>query len=190
MKKIVIAATAAVLAGSGLALAQSSGQPPQERAERPALTANQITAFADVRIAHLKAGLMLTPEQEKNWPPVEAAMRDAAKRAADRLIAWRNERAQQKDQVDAIQRLGRISDALTERAADLKKFADAARPLYDSLDERQKERFASLVRRGGRHAFRADAMGMRDRDGWRGGWHHRSQGGDSPRWRRGRDSDD
>jgi hypothetical protein len=182
-KKIFIAAAIAALAGSGLAYAQSGdklGSPREERAERPALTQNMITNFAEVRIARLKAGLMLTPEQEKNWPPVEAAMRDGAKRAADRLIGWRTDR--EKGEIDAITRLGRVSEALTERAADLKKFADAARPLYDSLDERQKQRFASLVRRGGRQAF---AMGMSDRDGWRGGWHRRGQDGDGPGWRGG-----
>jgi zinc resistance-associated protein len=187
MKKIFVAATALALAGSGLAYAQSEkgAAPREERTERPPLTQNMITNFADVRIARLKAGLMLTTEQEKNWPPVEAAMRDAAKRAADRMIAMRADR--DKGGVDAITRLGRVSEALTERAADLKRFADAARPLYDSLDERQKGRFAALVRRGGRQAMRAYAMGM----GERGGWHHRWQDGDRQGWRggRGRDSD-
>ena len=151
MKKIFVAAAALALAGSGLAYAQSGEKAPrEERAARPALTQNMITNFADARIARLKAGLMLTAEQEKNWPPVETALRDAAKRAADRLVAWRTDR--EKGDVDAITRLGRVSEALTERAADLKKFADAARPLYDSLDESQKQRFASLVRRGGRQA--------------------------------------
>jgi hypothetical protein len=191
MKKIFVAAAVAALAGTGLAYAQAEkpAAPREERAQRPALTQNMITNFADVRIARLKAGLMLTPEQEKNWPPVEAALRDAAKRTADRMVAWRADR--EKGNVDAITRLGRVSDALTERAADLKKFADAARPLYDSLDERQKGRFASLVRRGGRQAFRAYAFAMRDRDGRGGGWHRRHDE-DGPRWRgrRGRDSDD
>jgi hypothetical protein len=191
-KKIFVAAAVAVLAGSGLAYAQSGekpGSPREERAARPALTQNMVTNFADARIARLKAGLMLTPEQEKNWPPVEATLRDAAKRAADRLVAYRADR--EKGEIDALTRLGRVSDALTERAADLKKFADAARPLYDSLDERQKSRFASLVRRGGRQAFRAYASAMRDGDGRRG-WHRRWHDEDGPRWRgrRGRDSDD
>ena len=193
MKKIFVAAALAALAGSGPAYAQSGEKPAaprEERAARPALTQNMITNFADARIARLKAGLMLTPEQEKNWPPVEAVMRDAAKRAADRLVAWRSDR--EKGEIDAITRLGRVSDALTERAANLKKFADAARPLYDSLDERQKSRFASLVHRSGRQAYRAYAMGTRDQDGQGGGWHRRWHDGDGPGWRgrRGRDSDD
>src|SRR6202521_942911 len=134
-KKIVIAAALAALPGSVLAYAQSgekSGTPREERAARPPLPQNMISTFADARIARLKAGLMLTAEQEKNWPPVEAVMRDAAKRAADRLVAWRSDR--EKGEIDAITRLGRVSEALTERAAELQNFADAARPLYDSLD--------------------------------------------------------
>jgi hypothetical protein len=36
-------------------------------------------AFLDARIAALKAGLELNAEQEKNWPPLESAMRDLAR---------------------------------------------------------------------------------------------------------------
>src|SRR5439155_23574335 len=36
-------------------------------------SAEDVAAFTDARIAGLKAGLKLTPEQEKNWPAVEAA---------------------------------------------------------------------------------------------------------------------
>ena len=50
-----------------------------------ALSAEDRAAFADARIAGLHAGLKLNPEQEKLWPPVEAAMRDLFKqRAAQR----------------------------------------------------------------------------------------------------------
>ena len=39
-------------------------------------------AFVDARIAAVKAGLKLTPEQEKNWPAVESAVRDFAETVA------------------------------------------------------------------------------------------------------------
>ena len=50
---------------------------------------------------------------------------------------------------------------LTQRGATLKALADAAAPLYQSLDESQKHRFMMLARLGGR--------GM-------GGHHHRHHG--------------
>ena len=39
---------------------------------------------------------------------------------------------------------------MTARAASLKKLADAAEPLYKSLDDGQKRRFGMLLRMGGR----------------------------------------
>jgi hypothetical protein len=38
---------------------------------------------------------------------------------------------------------------MTARAANLKKLADAAEPLYKSLDDGQKQRFGMLLRMGG-----------------------------------------
>jgi hypothetical protein len=45
------------------------------------------TALADARIAAIHAGLKLTPDQEKLWPPVETALRDFAKMRIDRANA-------------------------------------------------------------------------------------------------------
>ena len=36
-------------------------------------SAEDISAFADARIAALKAGLRLTPDQDKNWPAFEVS---------------------------------------------------------------------------------------------------------------------
>ena len=47
-------------------------------------------AFADARIAAVHAGLKLTPDQEKLWPPVETAVRDFAKMRIDRANARMN----------------------------------------------------------------------------------------------------
>ncbi len=72
---------AGVLAASS-ALAQQRG-PATDGArggERPAmLTTEDRAALVDARIAALRTGLRLTPEQEKNWPAVESAIRDLAK---------------------------------------------------------------------------------------------------------------
>jgi hypothetical protein len=169
----LIAGTAAVtIAGGSLALAQSnppaapSTQNAPADAQRYRATPEDRAALTDARIAALKAGLKLSAEQEKNWPAVEAAIRDLAKQRADRAAAMRNGRnAQAQARPDAIERLRRGADTMTERAAGLKKLADAAEPLYKTLDEGQKHRFALLMR---------SAQGGPGMD--------RGQGGQGPRW--------
>ena len=47
-------------------------------------------AFADARIAAVHAGLKLTADQEKLWPPVEAAVKEFAKLRIDRANARMN----------------------------------------------------------------------------------------------------
>ena len=152
MKKTIAAATIALtLAGAGFALAQQA-TPREERGLRP--NAEDMSAFTDARVAGLKAGLKLTPEQEKNWPAVETAIRDLAKERADRMATRREARRgsdnAQQSRPDAVARLRQGADAMTMRAASLKKLADAAEPLYKSLDDGQKRRFGQLLRMGGR----------------------------------------
>ena len=162
MKKTIAAGVIALtLAGAGLALAQQTAQPREGRGFRS--STEDVAAFTDARVAGLKAGLKLTAEQEKNWPAVEAAIRDLAKQRADRMkeradrIAARREARrggdnaqQQHPRPDAIGRLRQGADAMTTRAAALKKLADASEPLYKSLDDSQKRRFGALLRVGGR----------------------------------------
>ena len=62
--------------------------------EHPKLSADDMRAFADARIAALHAGLELRPDQEKNWPPFEQALRAAAKDRIDRLEGRILKRAQ------------------------------------------------------------------------------------------------
>jgi hypothetical protein len=108
-------------------------------------------AFLDACIAALKAGLELTADQAKLWAPLESAMRDLAKARAARFAEWRQRADDGGDptvEVNPIDRLTRISERLSARAADLQKLAAAAKPLYDSLDDGQKRRFAVLFRGG------------------------------------------
>lgn len=162
MKKTIVAgAIALTLAGTGYALAQQAAQPTPPREAR-GWSADDAAALTDARIAGLKAGLKLTAEQEKNWPAVEAAIRDLAKARTDRMkertdrMAARRE-ARQGDNAqrpgngpDTIGRLRQGADAMNTRAAGLKKLADASEPLYKSLDDGQKRRFGMLLRMGGR----------------------------------------
>src|SRR6202046_71199 len=93
MLKPVIAATAMLaIAGSTFVYAQQGGYrgfrdggPRFEQRHR--FSADDVAAFADARIAALKAGLELTPDQAKNWPTFEAALRNMAQVRAERMAA-------------------------------------------------------------------------------------------------------
>jgi LTXXQ motif family protein len=126
------------------------------------LSPDDMRAFADARIAALRAGLALSPDQEKNWPPFEQALRAAAKDRIDRVQARQAAgEATQAQAADPVERLKRVADAMSRRGAVLKQIADTAAPLYQSLDDAQKDRFGVLARMG-----RAHHHG--------GGWHHHS----------------
>jgi hypothetical protein len=163
-KTVLAGSTALAIAGATLAYAQQS---PADRdfAPRWRPSAQDVTAFGDARIAALHAGLKLTAEQEKNWPALESALRDLIKQRSERLTA----RASADRPKDPIERLALRADALAQRGAALKKVADAAGPLYKSLDEGQKHRFMVLARLEHRH------LGGRGMHGHRG-WMHRGPG--------------
>jgi zinc resistance-associated protein len=139
-KALIAGTTLVTIAGSTLASAQQP--PPAERPHHSQLTADDIAAFSDARIAALKTALRLTPDQEKNWPAVEQALRDISKER----VARRAARDTAGQPVDATERLRDRADALAARAAALRRLADSEKPLYQSLDEAQKRRFAIAMR--------------------------------------------
>jgi zinc resistance-associated protein len=141
MWKTVLAVTvAALVSGSGLVLAREMSD--REDGPHWQLSAEDMKAFTDARVTALKAGLELKPEQEKNWPAVDAAIRDMAKARADRIAA----RANEQPPSDPVERLHRRAERLGTVAMGLKKLADAEEPLYKSLDDAQKQRFEILAR--------------------------------------------
>lgn len=173
MKKAILAGVAALaIAGSSAVYAHQHHPWSQQRVQ---LSPQDRAAIADARIAAVRAGLALTPDQEKLWPPVEQAIRDFAKLRIDRANAniqakkeKKNDNAgKEKAAVDQVARLRAHADRMSETAAALKKVADAADPLYKTLDEGQKRRLTVLTRMN--HSF---GMGS----GWR--HHHFDRGGD------------
>lgn len=82
-------------------------------------------------------------------------MKDLGKSNADRQAAFQAERAQQKAPLDAIEQMREEAKFMSERAAERKALADAAQPLYASLDDQQKRRFAKQL-------FRLDRWPDRD----------------------------
>src|SRR5499433_112484 len=160
MWKAIVAGTAALaIAGTSLAYAQQRGGRDGMMQGRQ-LNAEDLRAFGEARLAALKAGLVLTPEQEKNWPAFEQAARDLAKARMERISAMRNAPANN----DPVERLRQRATALSETGAALKKLADATDPLYKSLDENQKRRFAILNRLTGRE--RGEFRGHEGHGGW------------------------
>ena len=150
MWKALVAGTA-MLTIVGLAYAQQPS--PAERSHRAQLTADDIAAFTDARIAAIKAALKLTPAQEKNWPAVEQALRDNSKER----ITRREARRAAGQRTDATERLRDRADTLTAQATALRRLADAEKPLYQSLDEAQKRRF-SMALRFAAHRHRAESQ--------------------------------
>ena len=164
LKKVLAATAMLAIAGSSLVYAQQrAGGPdgpggrdrgPDRRpgAERYQPTQEDMSAFADARIAAMKAGLKLTPDQEKNWPAFESAYRDLAKqsdeRAERRREAFRNRDngQQQRPTGDMMDFMQRRAETMSKSADAFKHFAETAAPLYRSLDDGQKRRFGVLTR--------------------------------------------
>ena len=173
LRKLAIVGVAALaIAGSTAVYAQYR---PwfREQMQHMRFTPEDRAAFADARIAAIHAGLKLTPDQEKLWPPVEAAVRELAKMKIDRANARMKAASddQQKDQpqdVDPVTRLRERADNMAATATALKKIADAADPLYKTLDEGQKRRLPFLTH-GGRFG---------GGEGWRHRWMDRGMDSD------------
>jgi len=148
MWKVVVAgATGLFVAVAPLAHAQA---PSNEQGQ---LNATDWATLTDARIHIVKAALQLRPDQETYWPAVEHAIRSRAEHrqarvasAEKRIDEMRNrgliETFRNRDPVDF---LNRRADALAQRAADLKKLADAWQPLYQTLSPDQKRRMALLT---------------------------------------------
>jgi hypothetical protein len=150
MKKIFVIAATSALLGAQCFSAGAYAAPSEEngRAEHHRFSAENFSAFQDAKIAALKAGLRLTAEQEKNWAPVEATLRDAANARLARFAVWREKRKNESERPDALARLSFRAENLATRSAEIKTLVAAAEPLYKSLDDAQKQRFAVLLRMG------------------------------------------
>lgn len=170
------------------AAAQSDNPPPMHGKQH---WAADHEALLNAKLAGLKAGLGLNPDQEKLWGPFEAAVRDIAqlhmRHMKERMERMRGmtgsgggEDEEEDEAVSPVDRLEAMADRMSETGAALKKVADAMKPLYASLDDTQKGVFVMLSRdmmmlgrghgeRGGMREWR------RDHSGW--GPRHRDEGG-------------
>jgi LTXXQ motif family protein len=135
-----------VIAAPSLAFAQSPFAGPAS----PRVTAADLNAVTDARLAIIKGTLQLTPDQERYWPAIEEAIRARAKSRQARLESITTGAAD-RSPVEALRDrnpvdfLNRRADALAQRSADLKKIAAAWQPLYQSLMPDQKRRLGLLT---------------------------------------------
>jgi len=164
MRKFTIAAIA-VLAIAGSTAVYAQYHPWfRDHMQHMRMNPEDRAAFVDARIAAVHAGLKLSADQEKLWPPVETAVRDFAKlrieRAQARMKAQSDTQDNPQKADDPVSRLRERADNMIASATALKKIADAADPLYKTLDDGQKRRL-SILTHDGRFG------------GGEGGWRHR-----------------
>src|SRR6516164_8818369 len=173
MRKFTVAAVA-MLAIAGSTAVYAQYRPWfREHMQHMRMTPEDRAALLDARIAAVHAGLKLTPDQDKLWPPVESAVRDFAKLRMDRANARMKAREDVEKQDsemprDPVARLRQRADDMAATSAALKKIADAADPLYKTLDDGQKRRLALLTH----HRRTMDG----DQEGWRHRWMERDGG--------------
>jgi hypothetical protein len=104
------------------------------------LSQADLNTLTDARIAMAKAMLQMSPEQTKFWPPVEEAIRNGAEARYRRIAQMRAMMEHSEREPDLVAMMRGRADALSERATNLRKLADAWQPLYQSLNADQKDR--------------------------------------------------
>ena len=116
-----------------------------------------MSAFIDAHIAAIHAGLKLSADQEKLWPPVENAIRNLATLHASHMQGMRQTRGMMAS--DPVGLLRAMADRMGQGSDAMRKLADAASPLYATLEEAQKRRLQVLVRMGSRGMMGPGMMG-------------------------------
>jgi hypothetical protein len=99
--------------------------------------AGSLQMAASINIDRVKSVLRLTPEQERYWVPVEAALRDLARRQA------------QDETAGLARRIGRRVVSVVLNAAAVERLVVAARPLIAVLDQEQRRAAIDLAREMG-----------------------------------------
>jgi hypothetical protein len=125
--------------------ADASAQAQQSEADRLTLI--------EARIAAVKTGLQLTPAQLKDWDNLEKTVREVIATRAARQVADVKEAAAFRDKDDVVSGMKLAARDFSARGAELNRVADAAVPLFASMDTAQKHRFAVLL-----HSFSPTAQ--------------------------------
>lgn len=131
MKKILCAGVFA-LAALGLL---PNGSQARAGEETGVYGATQVPA--SINIARIKSVLKLTPAQEPHWAPVEAALRDLARRQT------------QTESPGFIRRISNRVVTIVLNSAAIQRLAVAARPLVGTLDAEQMRAAQGLAQEMG-----------------------------------------
>jgi zinc resistance-associated protein len=119
---------------------QTNNSPPAQPGPDAMIKTSK--AFFDAKLAGLRAGLVLTPEQTPLWAPIETAIRDLAK---EQMAAGHPEDDDNSAKADGPEQLKRTSEQMIQRGQARKALADAAGPLLATLSDDQKERLPKLL---------------------------------------------
>ncbi len=92
---------------------------------------------AAIDIARVKRVLQLTPEQEQYWPPVEAVLRDIARRQT------------QPEPTGLVHRISHRVVSIVLDSAAVTRLARVARPLIERLRDDQKQGALALAQEMG-----------------------------------------
>jgi hypothetical protein len=103
--------------------------PTTVRASEVGYFQQQVTLISDAQIGRFKAALHLRTEQERHWPAVAAALRHM--------------------------RLGNRATTIAINALGLRRLVAAARPLFESMDDEQRQVALQLVQSLGFGPFAA-----------------------------------
>ncbi len=152
LRMLAAATVAAALSVCGLtiiAAAQSDtaaapGDTAAPQSDAKPTHAEQVQHWAEVgidsQLKGLKTSLRLTADQEKDWGPFESAVKDAE---TARVLALQKE---QDKSLSPMDRNTAKADRLEQSQTNLQKIIESAKPLYASLDDRQKHTFIKLGR--------------------------------------------
>lgn len=143
--RMLAAATAAAVAVSGFtitAAAQSdtAAAPSDEKPTHAEQVQHWAEVGIDAQLKGLKSSLRLTADQEKDWDPFASAVKDAE---TARVLALQKE---QSSNLSPMDRNTAKAERLEQSQANLEKIIEAAKPLYTSLDDKQRHSFIKLGR--------------------------------------------
>jgi hypothetical protein len=142
MKRILLSAmTTVALSISSFALTAAIAASDQPTlVERFQQRATDHEAMMDAGLGGMKAALKLTPDQNPLWEAFENAVRSAGKERVEDM----RQMMENRERMSSVERLDAMSGHMARRAEEFKKIAQAAKPLYGSLDDTQKRKFGLL----------------------------------------------
>lgn len=129
--KMIVCAGVVALAALGLL----PTVPPARAADM--MDGAAVAQTTSIDVARIKSALQLTPAQERHWAPVEAALRELARR-------------QERDANDGlVRRVSKRAVQIALNSATIHRLAAAARPLVKTFDEHQMQTAHGLAQQMG-----------------------------------------